>query len=311
MSTASQVTQLDVRESEARAQPPAASQPASTLPHLPTPWALRWRILSIVARRELRDVLFGWSLYVAAAAALLVGVLLVHNTGAAVAASGLEIVARPFYLPLLAATSLATLYLAGWATLAIARPRDQGALRVLFFAPIDPLGLLAANLLAGIAVYLVFLLLTVPLLILLAAIANLPFASALLPGIAASPAFVAPAIAMGLLISVVAPSTRGAALIFVALLAGIIAVQVGYGALLQIPPSGRYYDALLFLRELLRGGQEALRWISPLALLSEGFDAAYREEWRELVTYVAAGIAGTIVWFAIAVLALGRRGALP
>lgn len=278
---------------------------------VPSSRALRWHAMPVIALQELRDILFGWSLYIAAAVAVLVGVVLVHNIGLSVASSGLEIVSRPFYLPLLAAMSLAALYLAGWATLAIARPRDQGALRVLFFGPVDGPGLLGAHLLAGLAVYLLFLLLTVPLLVLLASIANLPFSAALLSGVIASPAFVAPAIAIGLFISAVAPTARGAALLFVAILAGMLAVQLGYSALLQVPPGSRYYDALLFVRELLRGGQLALQWVSPLALLGNGLDAAYRGDGRELLLNAISGIAGTVFWLALAAWAMARRGVLP
>ncbi len=309
MKMASQVDGIGSRELVVEDAHRAAIVPAS--PPLPSPWALRRRVIPAIARQELRDTALGWPLYVAAAVAVLIGVLLVYNTGLSVAASGLEVVSRPLYLPLLAATSLAALYLAGWATLAIARPRDQGSLRVLFFAPVDAVGLLGGHLLAGIVVYVIFMLVTIPLLLLLAAIANFPFPWSLLPGILVSPAYVAPAIALGLFISAIAPSGRGAMLLFVAVLAGVLAVQAGYSALLQIPPSGRYYDALLFLREVLRGSREALQWVSPLALMSDGLDAAYRGNARDLAIQAIAGIAGTAVWFALAAWALARRGVLP
>src|SRR5918998_5992149 len=142
-----------------------AGAPALARPRqiAPSSWSLRWRVIPLIARQELREAIFGWSLYLTAAVALLAGALLLSNAVRSVAASGVEIVSRPFYFPLLIATSLAALYLAGWATLAIARPREQGALRVLFFAPVDAAGLLGAHLVAAMAVYILFLLLTMPL----------------------------------------------------------------------------------------------------------------------------------------------------
>ena len=98
---------------------------------------------------------------------------------------------------------------------------------------------------------------------------------------------------------------------FAAALALVLAAQIGYSALLQIPPTSRYYDALLFLRELLRVIREALQWVSPLALLSQGLDAAFRGNWRELLLYVMSGIGGAVIWLALAVWALARRGVLP
>jgi hypothetical protein len=274
-------------------------------------WRLRWRTIDHISRQEVRDAVHGWSLYLASAAVVLVGVILVYNTLRSVAESGLEIVSRPFYVPLLFATSIGAVYLAAWAVLAIARPRDQGALRVLFFAPIDPVGLVGAHLVGAIGVYILFVVLTTPLFAVLAALTNLPLPATLFAGVLVSPALVAPAIAIGLFISAIASSARSAVFLLAAALALILAAQIGYTALLQIPPTSRYYDALLFLRELLLVVRETLQWVSPLALLSQGLDAAFRGSWRELLLYVASGIGGAAVWLALAVWALARRGVLP
>jgi hypothetical protein len=277
----------------------------------PPHWRLRWRAIEQISRHEVRDAVYGWSLYIAAAVVVLVGTVLVYNTLRSVAESGLEIVSRPFYSVLLIATSVGAVYLAGWAALAIARPRDQGALRVLFFAPIDPLGLIGAHLLAALAIYVLFVLLTIPLLALLAALTNLPLPATLLGGLLVSPALVAPAVTIGLFISAIAPSGRSAVFLFAAVLAFVLAAQIGYSALLQIPPTSRYYDALLFLRELLRVIRESLQWVSPLALLSQALDAAFRASWRELMLSVVSGLGGAAIWLSLAVWALGRRGVLP
>jgi hypothetical protein len=276
-----------------------------------SPWRLRWRTIAQVSRAEVREAVYGWSLFLAAAVAVLVAVVLVYNTLRSVAESGLEIVSRPFYLSLLVATSVGAVYLAAWAALAISRPRDQGALRVLFFAPVDPVGLIGAHLVGAIAVYIVFMLLTMPLFAVLAAFTNLPLPATLVAGVLVSLALVAPAIGIGLFISAIASSARGAVFLFAAALAVVLAAQIGYSALLQIPPTSRYYDALLFLRELLRVIRETLRWVSPLALLSQGLDAAFRGSWRELLLYVASGIGGALIWLSLAVWALARRGVLP
>ena len=182
---------------------------------------------------------------------------------------------------------------------------------MLFFAPIDPLGLVGAHLLAALAVYILFVLLTMPLFALLAALTNLPLPATSLVGILVSPALMAPAVGIGLFISAIAPSGRSAIFLFAAALALLLAAEIGYSALLQVPPTSRYYDALLFLRELLRVIRDALQWVSPLALLSQGLDAAYRVSWRELLLYVASGLAGAVIWMMLAVWALGRRGVLP
>ncbi|MFN8593394.1 MAG: ABC transporter permease subunit [Thermomicrobiales bacterium] len=276
-----------------------------------SPWPLRWRAAGLIARQEFRDALSGWGLYITAAIAILAGALLQYNIVRSVEASGLEIVSRPLWFPLLVAVSLAALYLAAWASLAIARPREQGALRVLFFAPVDPVAVIGGHALAGMAMHIVFLLLITPVFMVMAWIVNLPFPTFSLAGLAASPLLILPAIGIGLLISAAAPSARSAMLIFAAVLAGLLLVQAGYSALLQVPPSSRYYDALLFLREALRLVRLALQWVSPLALVNNGLDAATRADWGELAANALAGLVGGLVWLTLAVTALGRRGVLP
>ncbi|MGH2604692.1 MAG: hypothetical protein ACRDJ9_35535, partial [Dehalococcoidia bacterium] len=189
--------------------------------------------------------------------------------------------------------------------------RDQGALRVLFFAPVDPVGLLGGHLLAGLATYTLLLLLTVPLLALLALWVNLPFPPTLLIGMIVSPLLIAPAIAAGLFISAIAPSSRSAMFLFVAALASLLAIQIGYSVLLSMPSTSRYYDALLFLRELVGVLRNAAGWVSPLSLLSDGLDAAIRESWWQVLFRTLSGLAGATGWLALAAWALRRRGVLP
>ncbi|MBK9944719.1 MAG: ABC transporter permease subunit [Kouleothrix sp.] len=277
----------------------------------PAAWPLRWRVARQIAAQELRDALFGWSFYLTMALGPLLSALFIYNSLNFVAASGLLILARPFFVPMLIVTTLAALYLAAWATLAIARPRDQGALRVLFFAPVDAYGVIGGHLLAGIAIYTMIMLGGVALLALFAWLTNLPFPPLLLVGALLSPLFAATAAAIGLVISASAASSRSAMFFFGATLLVVLAIPIGYTALLSVPPTSRYYDALLFLRGLVRTLRDLLNWISPYALLSASLDAALRASWADLLARLAAGLAGGIAWAALAIWALRRRGVLP
>lgn len=277
----------------------------------PALWSLRWRVARQVAGQELRDALFGWAFYVIAALGPLLSALFVYNSLNFVASSGLLILGRPFFVPLLLTTTLAALYLAAWAALAIARPRDQGALRVLFFAPVDAYGVIGGHILAGAGLYALLALATTPLLALLSWLTNLPFPPALLVGLLVSPVFATVAVAIGLFISTLAGSSRSAMFFFGATLALVLAIPIGYTALLSVPPTSRYYDALLFLRQLLRTLRDLLNWISPYALLSAGLDAAARASWTELLQRLLVGAAGVALWAWLAIWGLQRRGVLP
>jgi hypothetical protein len=274
-------------------------------------WALRGRVMRRVAVQELRDALLSWPWYVAVAVGLLLAVLLIYNSLSFVATSKLLIMSRPFYLPLVIIATLAMLYITAWSILAIARPRDQGALRVLFFAPVDPTGLLGGHLLAGIAIYGLMLVLTTPLLVVLALLTNLPFPPLLLVGAAVAPVFALVAVALGLFISSIASTSRSAMFVFIAVVLLVLGVQGGYRALLSVPPTSTYYDALLFLRALLRAISAGLDWVSPIALLSGGLDAALRANWSDLLLRAAAALISGGVWLWLAVWGLGRRGVLP
>jgi hypothetical protein len=278
--------------------------------HAPA-WALRGRVMRQVAIQELRDALLSWPWYVAAAVGLLLAVLLIYNSLNFVATSKLLVMSRPFYLPLLVIAMLAMLYVIAWSILAIARPRDQGALRVLFFAPVDSTGLLSGHLLAGVAIYGLMLVLTTPLLVVLGLLTNLPFPPLLLAGVAVAPVFALVAVAMGLFISSIASTSRSAMFVFIAVVLLVLGVQGGYRALLSVPPTSTYYDALLFLRMLLRTISAGLDWVSPIALLSGGLDAALRANWSDLLLRAGAALAGGIVWLWLAIWGLGRRGVLP
>jgi hypothetical protein len=286
------------------------SMPARERPVAPA-WGLRRRAIRRVAAQELRDALFSWPWYITAAVGLLLAVLLIYNSVNFVATSNLLIVSRPFYLPLQVVATLAMLYITAWSILAIARPRDQGALRVLFFAPIDPIGLLGGHLLAGVVVYGLMIALTAPLLLVLAALTNVPLPPLLLVGAAVSPVFAAVAVAIGLFVSAIAPSSRGAMFVFIAVVLLLVGIQVGYRVLLSVPPTSTYYDTLLFVRALLRMLGEVLGWVSPVALLGAGLDAALRASWGELLLRIAAALAGCGVWLWLAVWGLRRRGVLP
>ena len=274
-------------------------------------WSMRWRVAREIALHEIRDALAGWAFYLTAALGPLLGALVVYNSLNFVAQSGLQVVARPFLAPLLISATLAALYLGAWATLAIARPRDQGTLRVLFFAPVDAYGVIIGHVLAGSVLYSAMMLIAVPILALIALLTNVPLPPLLLVGLLPSPIYAATAVALGLCLSSIAGSSRTAIFFFGAVLLVILAVPAGYTALLSIPATGRYYDALLFLRGLLRTLRDMLDWLSPFALIATGLDASVRAGWGDLLVRLLAATAGSLLWTLLAIWGLEKRGVLP
>lgn len=274
-------------------------------------WTLRWSAIRRIAWQEFRDTLLGWGGYLTVAGGMLLAVILIYNSIRFVAGSGLEILGRPFFSPLFAAVALTLLYVTVVAALAIARPREQGALQVLFFAPVDAFVLVGSYLLAGIGVYAVLVVLIIPLLELLALVTNVHLPPALLWGLVPTIPIAALAVAFGLSLSAIAGSSRSAVLLLVAATIVVVSVQGGHAALLNVPPTSKYYDALLFLRVLLRNFNVLLGWISPFGMLTHSLDAGLRADWGMAFHVIGRALVGTLVWTGLAVYVVRRRGVIP
>jgi len=284
------------------------SDPPSTAS---TEWNLRRRVAGQIARQEVIDALYGWQLYGAVSLGLILSGLFVFNALSFVDESGLLIVRRPFFIPLLVSVTIIITGLTAWATLAIARQRDLGGLRVLFFAPVDAFGVIAGYVAAGVVLTLIQIVTLTPLLALMALSANLPLPGGLIIGLLAAPVYGALGVAIGLFLSAIAATSRSALFFLGGALLLILAIPAGYAALLNAPQESRFYDALLFLRTTLRVLRDIINWISPFALAGAALDAGLRGNWFELLRLVSAGVLGIGAWSAAAIWGLRRRGVLP
>jgi hypothetical protein len=272
---------------------------------------LRWNAIQRIARQQTRDTLLGWGFYITAALAALIAAILVYNSVRFTGESGLNIVSRPFLLPMQAAVALAILYVTIEATLVIARPREQGSLQILFCAPIDEFVLLQAYLLAGVLLFALLSLLLAPVLLLVAAIGNFVIPAALFWGLIPMILVAAGSLAFGLFLSAAAPTSRSAILLLVGALLILLILQAAYAALLNVPPTARFYDALIFLRVLLRSLQQLLSWVSPFRMSEVLLDAALRNDWARIGLQAGIALLGALFWLLAAVWALRRRGVLP
>lgn len=273
--------------------------------------ALRWRTIVRIATQQPRDSLFGWAIYLTAAVAVGIAGLLIFNSVRFVDESKLNILNQPFLLPLQATLTLAILFVAIDATLSIARPREQGALQVLFFAPIDEPILIGGNFLAGLLIYVLFVLLTVPILLILAWATNFVIPTQLLWAAISTVFVVGLTVAFSLFVSAAAPSARAAVLILVAGILVLLGLQSGYSALLSIPPTSRFFDALLFIRTVLANLQTVLTWVSPFRMLDVILNASINNDWLVLVRQIVIAVVMSVVWLFAAVRMLIRRGVLP
>lgn len=272
---------------------------------------LRWYIISRIATQQSRDTFLGWGIYVTATVSLGLAALQIYNSVRFVSESSLNILAQPFLLPLQVALSLAMLFVAVESALAIARPREQGSLQILFFAPLDEQILIGGNVLSGLLVYLLFVLLTLPILLLLAWISNYVIPTKLLLAIIPTIIVVGVTITFSLFVSAAAPSARSAVLILVAGILILLGLQSAYTALLNIPPTSRFFDALLYIRIILAYLQSVLSWLSPFRMLDVILKASLNNDWLALIRQLGISLIMTLIWLVAAVRMLQRRGVLP
>jgi hypothetical protein len=273
--------------------------------------SLRRNAAGRLGRQQVRESLLGSAFYVMAAVAVLAAVGLVYNSVRFVGESGLNIINQPLKQPLQAAIILILLYVTADATLAISRPREQGALQVLFFAPVDEVSLVGGYFLGGLATYAAFLILVAPPLLIGAAVMNFVVPSALVWALIPTVIVAGLAVSFGLFVSAAAPSARAAVFLLVGATLILLALQGGFVALLSIPPTSRFYDALLFLRVVLRNVNIFLLWVSPFSMADAVLESVLRADWLALAGHLGAALGGTAVWLSGAVWALRRRGVLP
>jgi hypothetical protein len=148
-------------------------------------------------------------------------------------------------------------------------------------------------------------------LLLLAWLTNFVLPATLMWGLIPTVLIAGYTVAFGLFISAAAPSGRSAVLILVAGILVLLVTQGAYAALLNVPPTGRFYDTLVFVRVFLRNIQTALLWISPFRMLDVTLSAALRADLGALAQLMGVALLGTVIWLGASIWALRRRGVLP
>ena len=278
---------------------------------LPFSSPLRRNATQRIARQQARDVLFSWGVYITAAVAVAIAAILIFNAVRFVGESSLNVLPEPFLSPLQTALSVAMLFVAVEATLAIARPREQGSLQILFFAPIDEPILIGGHFLAGLLVYLLLVSLILPILLVLSWATNFVIPLSLLWAIIPTLVAAGVTVSFGLFVSAASPSARTAVLILVAGILILVGLQSAYTALLSIPPTNRFYDALLFIRMIMANLQIVLAWVSPFRMIDIILSSALNNDWLAIVKQLGIALISIVVWLFAATRMLQRRGVLP
>ena len=268
----------------------------------------RWRAVRLIQRRELRTMLFGFGLYVVIALGLMAAILLLRNYLNFVQESGLLVMSGAFNFPLFAVIFLAAIYLAVSSVTTIARERDQGTMEVLFYGPVDSISYVLGKYLAQMATYLFMLLVFALCFGLFAGLTNFSFPGNVGWVVLLSILVVSDVVAFSIFLSAQSSSVRTALFLFLSILLGLILIQFGREILSAIPVTGRYYNPVLFMQNVLVNLNSVARWVSPFSYLMQGMEAVRRGSMDMYAVLAATSVLFSLLFLGLSVVLLERKG---
>ncbi|MCB9151990.1 MAG: ABC transporter permease [Caldilineaceae bacterium] len=268
----------------------------------------RWRAVRLIQQRELRTMLFGFGLYVVIALGLMAAILLLRNYLNFVQESGLLVMSGAFNFPLFAVIFLAAIYLAVSSVTTIARERDQGTMEVLFYGPVDSISYVLGKYLAQMATYLFMLLVFALCFGLFAGLTNFSFPGNVGWVVLLSILVVSDVVAFSIFLSAQSSSVRTALLLFLSILLGLMLIQFGREILSAIPVTGRYYNPMLFMQNVLVNLNSVARWVSPFSYLMQGMEAVRRGSMDVYALLAATSVLFSLLFLGLSVVLLERKG---
>ena len=273
-------------------------------------WRFRWHLARTIQRRDLHATVYGFGLYVTLSAAIAVAATVLRNYVRSVQDSGLYVLSDPFAVPLFGAVVLSSIYLAVVSTTTIARERDRGTLEVLFYGPVDAVAYLLGKYLAQMSAYVLMAGIYLAALWLYALVTNFIFDLNLLWAAILSMATASSVVAVGILLSTLNRSVRGALFALLAIVMAFLGIQLGHDYVSGLASGLRrgQTNPLLFLQTILRWLDGAFRWLSPFAHLERGIDALLRGSASEYSLMLGLSLLFTVVAFGLAVRTLRRKG---
>jgi ABC-type transport system involved in multi-copper enzyme maturation permease subunit len=221
--------------------------------------------------------------------------------------NGLLVTEDPFILPFLAALLPYATFLALAAGVSLAREMESRMMEVLFYSPVGYSSYVVGRFLGQLTYYLVALPLVALFFFGYARSTNLRIGSSLLAAMALSPFTVAGAVAFGILLASCLRRARLTAVVLVAMVSALLAVQIAHTTLplLQVPEGSA---TVILLSRVVNVAYRVVEWVSPYVFLTRGIDAAQMGALRDCAAVLVGSILYTSVALVLATLVLRRRG---
>jgi ABC-type multidrug transport system permease subunit len=145
-------------------------------------------------------------------------------------------------------------------------------LEVLFYGPVSYSAYVLGKCAKGVLSYLLILLFLSAYFLLSSLSTNLGLSTRFIGFIVFSLLLSTSVIAFGILVSTLTDTVRGAVLVFVVIVGGLLAIQFSHEALMEMDES-RMAPQLSYLRDTLSTVRSAVKWISPFYYIHKGMEA--------------------------------------
>lgn len=271
------------------------------------PAGMMWNTIKVLCRHERESTLRAPMAYVWCTGSLLLAALIIETYLQAIRALGIGIYADPLKYPFALATLACGLYFSLWASTTIARERESGTLEVLFWAPVDDLGLILGKVLGGLAASVVFIAVVLGFLAAAARLTGLAFPGDVKTCLLASLVFMASMVALGIFVSALAGRVRTAVVMLAAIVTLFLALQFAVGFLGNLSPE-QLSRPLLLMRDSLFLVDRITRVLSPVQHFAWALEAVQLGDGRAYAQSLAGALAHLAAFVAMSVLTLKFRG---
>jgi len=267
-----------------------------------------WRTVTLsLLKWEGVRTLFSLPNYLAIFLSLCVAWIMLNSTINTVRRNGILVTANPFLVPFLATLLPYAIFLALAVAISLAREMEGRTMEVLFYAPVRFSSFVVGRFLGQMTYYLIAFPFIIVFFLGYATSMNLRITPGLLGAMALSPFTVSSVVGFGFLTASCLRRARLTAVVLLATISVLLAIQFGYDVLASLQAS-EVSTPMILLSEIVNVAYRVIEWVSPFVFLAKGVDAAQIGAPYLYGTVLLGSIAYTGTTLALSVLVLRRRG---
>lgn len=273
----------------------------------PGPKGMMLNVIIVLSKQECWSTLQSPMAYVWCTGGILLAALVIDTYLEAIDTLGIGVYEDPLKYPFLLAVLWCGFYFSLWASTRISRERESGTLEVLFWAPVNDLGLIFGKILGSVTASAVFIVLVLGFLAVASRLTGLAFPQNMAGCLLSSVVFVGSMVAVGTFVSTLAGRIRTAVAMLAVAVAFFLGLQIAVGFLGNLPPE-QLSRSLLLMRDSLLLLTKITGILSPVQCFNWSFEALQLGNTRQYALSMAIALTHFAAFVAISVLTLKVRG---